>query len=144
MSLGFSGLETAPVNTQATHILLYIYSRTMPFWQVAKVQNSQARQMLHGKESTTRRVLRKKSSQDRSKLWAGSSQVVLSLEARASMFSFPYKPVAKLPRKNDPFSLVHLRDKAPDCQRGHFCFVGTDRRRSWIYTSNSVTTRIHW
>lgn len=52
-TMSFSEWGTPPANTSATHILLYIYSGTRPFRQLAEVQNSQARQMLHGKASTT-------------------------------------------------------------------------------------------
>lgn len=67
------------------------------------------------------------------KLQAGSIQVVLSLEARTTMFSLPYRSVAKFPRKKKKvLFFFHTSGWSSTMPKRSFCFAGIEHRMRYI------------
>ena len=94
-------------------------------------------------QGTTKRFCRNTPAKTGLKPRAGSIQVVLGWEARTSMFSFPYRSVAKFPGTNNAVSLSYLWDQAQRCQNDAFVLQAVSKEWVEYYTSNPVTTRIH-
>lgn len=92
----------------------------MPSRQKNWLMQSRAIRLAVIKRGTTRGLLQENSAKTGLRLPAGSIQVALSLAARTTVLSFPYRSVAKFLRKNNTVSLSHLWDKALHCQKDAF------------------------